>query len=615
MATLDVPVLVVGGGGCGLTASIFLSDHGVDHLLVERHAGTSTLPKAHYLNQRTMEIFRQHHVADSIYAVGAPLDHFGKVSWVTSLGTEPGTLYGRTLAEMDAFGGGSLTSIYLRDSPSIPSNYPLIRLEPLLRRHAEERAPGRILFNHELIGWTEDKHGVTAQIVDASSAERHTVRAQYVIAADGGKSVGARLGVTMEGPVDLMEMVTTHFSADLSPWWDDQCLMTWIIDPAGGNSYGTGALVQLGPTWGKHSEEWMLHFTFGPGNPGANDESAILPKMRELLKLPDFDPTMHKVSRWVLESVLADRYRVGRFFLAGDAVHRHPPATGIGLNTAIQDAHNLAWKLAAVVQGRADEELLNSYEAERRPVGRHNVDWAMFSALHHVVLDTAVGLPPGAPVAMRQAACEAYFADSPTGELRRRRAAEVAKGMRAEFQAHDLEIGFSYCSGAVVADGTPLPDRDPMGCEHQPTTRPGHRLPHAWINHAGQQLSTLDLTGSGQAFVLLTGTGGEAWGEAAEVTAKRLGVPLQVVQIGERSDFTDPTGAWTAVREIDDGGAVLVRPDNHVAFRSLGAATDPIDMLEAALVTVLGRGVVTTTSPSTTHIRGEQAIGALARDP
>ena len=140
---LEVAVLIVGGGGCGLTSSLILSDLGVDHLLIERHAGTSLLPKAHYLNQRTMEVFRQHGVADAIYAVGTPMAQMSKVRWRTSLGGT-GPLDGKTFYEIDAFGGGKVAPLYQRDSPCPSSNYPQVRLEPLLRAHAEKRAPGKL---------------------------------------------------------------------------------------------------------------------------------------------------------------------------------------------------------------------------------------------------------------------------------------------------------------------------------------------------------------------------------------------------------------------------------------------------------------------------------------
>jgi 2,4-dichlorophenol 6-monooxygenase len=599
MTDQQVPVLIIGGGGCGLSASLFLSNLGVDHLLVERHSGTSHLPKAHYLNQRTMEIFRQHDVADSIYQVSTPPAQMGKVRWRTSLGGV-GPLDARTFHTMDAFGGGETTERYLRDSACPSANYPQLRLEPLLRRHAEERGPGRLRFDHELLSLEQDEDGVTATIRDRSTGGSYTVRADYVIAADGGKTVGAQLGVSMHGPTGLLDMVSTHLSADLSEWADESCLITWFLNPDGAGSWGSGVVVPMGPTWGAHSEEWVAHFTFGPDDPARFDERAIVPRMRELLKLPELDVTVHKVSHWILEGVLADRYQVGRVFLAGDAAHRHPPTTGLGLNTAIQDAHNLAWKLAAVIHGQASPALLDSYQPERQAIGLRNVDWAMFTFLNHMVIDAGIGLLPGATPEANRAAFEAYFADTPMGATRRARAAEVIRTQRTEFQAHDLEIGFRYDAGALVPDGSEPPPSDPMGSEYHPTTRPGHRLPHAWLGRADarsadaplgadsddQRVSTHDLT-SRDGFALLTGPDGVAWVAAAAAASEKFGVPVRTVRVG--TDLTDPDGVWAAVREVSDAGAVLVRPDNHVAFRAPGAVDDPTGALTLALATVLGR--------------------------
>ncbi|MQA14893.1 MAG: aromatic ring hydroxylase [Pseudonocardiaceae bacterium] len=587
MADLDVPVLVVGGGGCGLSASIFLSDLGVDHLVVERHSDTSHLPKAHYLNQRTMEVFRQHGVADSVYQVATPMEQFGKVRWRTSLGGH-GALDARTFYEMDAFGGGALGDTYAADSPCLSSNYPQIRLEPLLRRHAEQRAPGRIRFGHELVELSQDADGMFAVVTNHDNGEELTIRADYVVGADGGKAVGSMLGVQLQGPTGLLDMVSTHLTADLSEYWDDSCLITWFVNPEGTGSWGSGAMVPMGPTWGKDSEEWVLHFTFGPEDPDRFDEDAIGPRIRELLKLPDLDLTIHRVSHWILEGVLADRYRVGRVFLAGDAAHRHPPTTGLGLNTAIQDAHNLAWKLAAVLDGRSGQALLDSYEPERQPIGMRNVDWAMFTFLNHLVIDAGMGLVPGQGPEAHAAAFQDFFAENPMGETRRARAAEVIETQRTEFQAHDLEIGFRYDAGALVPDGSEAPPRDPMGRVHHPTSRPGHRLPHAWLERDGARISTLDLTGRSARFALLAGPGGEAWTTAAEQLADTLGIALTAVRIGDGADCADPTGRWAQVRQIGDDGAVLVRPDNHVAWRSIGAAADPADILTRVFESVLG---------------------------
>ena len=585
---LEVPVLIVGGGSCGLTSSLLLSDFGIDHLLIERHASTSILPKAHYLNQRTMEVFRQHGVADAIYAVGTPTKHMSKVRWRTSLGGD-GPLDAKTFYEIDAFGGGKVAPIYAKDSPCPSSNYPQIRLEPLLREHAESRAPGKLRFHHELLSFTQDDGGVTASINDLDNHRTYTVRAQYMVGADGGKTVGPGLGVEMDGLKNIARIVSSHVTADLSPWWDDACLITWFINPDHGGTFGSGAMVPMGPTWGKHSEQWTIHFNFNPDDPEQIDEASVLPRLRALLKLPDVDMQVHKVSHWTLEGVLADRYQVGRVFLAGDAAHRHPPTTGLGLNTAVQDAHNLAWKLAAVVSGRADAKLLDSYAPERQAIGRRNVDWAMFTALNHGVLDAGMGFSPLHSEAVRAANFEMFFSDTPMGATRRARAAEVFETQRTEFQAHDLEIGFCYTQGALVDDGTPPPIPDPMGGNYQATTHPGHRLPHAWLTRDGQRLSTLDLNGRNGAWLLITGAAGAAWQAAAGAVAQGLGVKLVQAGIGAGQAYADEDGTWAGLREISEQGALLVRPDNHIGWRSHAAAPDASVALSAALRALLAR--------------------------
>ncbi len=587
MPALNVPILIVGGGGCGLTTSLLLSNLGIDHLLVERHVTTSHLPKAHYLNQRTMEIFRQHGLAEEIYAVGTPMPLMGKVRWCTTLGGQD-ALDARTFQTIDAFGGGELARTYLKDSPGPSSNYPQVRLEPLLRRHAEARAPGRVLFNHELRHFTQDTEGITATVIDNKRGKTLTVRSQFLVAADGGKTVGPQLGVQMQGPTNLGRILSSHVTADLSAWWDETCLITWFINPEGGGVFGSGAMVPMGPTWGRHSEEWVIHCSVAPDDPERYDEVAVIPRLRALLKLPTLEIKVHKVSDWALDAVLADRYQVGRVLLAGDAAHRHPPTTGLGLNTAIQDAHNLAWKLAAVIRGQADPALLATYEQERRPIGMRNVDWALFTATNHAVLDAGMGFPPLHSATVRRAHFELFFADTPMGATRRARAAEVMATQRTEFQAHDLEIGFAYAAGALLPDGSAPPARDPMGGRYVPTTRPGHRLPHAWLHHAGARQSTHDLVGQRGGFVLITGAAGESWRAAADAAARTLDISLDTVVIGT-AHTTDIGNEWAAVCGITPTGAVLVRPDNHVAWRCQADSPDPQGELLQALRAVLAR--------------------------
>ncbi len=585
MRAIEVPVLIVGGGGCGLSASNFLSDHGVDHLLVERHAGTSTVPKAHYLNQRTMEIFRQHGLDGPVVEQGASLEEFGALRWLTTIAGD-GPLDGRMIHEMDAFGGGALRERYEAAGPIVPVKLPQVRLEPILRRHAEERNPGRVLFGHNLVSFTDEGDRVVAEVRDVGTGEVTTVTARYLIAADGGRTVGAALGVEMQGRGGLLDVTTAYFSADLSPWWREGTLLTHFLNPYDPDL--SSNLIEMGPTWGRNCEEWVLHLP--PSDPAGLAKEAVVRRIREVLGLPDLDLTLHHVTNWTVEAVLAERYRVGRVLLAGDAAHRQPPTVGLGLNSGIQDAHHLAWKLAAVLTGRADESLLDTYEAERRPTARLNLEWAVSAATHHPMILEALGLGHRGPRERRQATFTAFFEPTPVGEAVRARAAEIFDTHRGGCQAHDLEIGFAYEEGAVLPDGSAPPRREPLRDVHHPTTRPGHVLPHAWLDRGGRRLSTHDLTGSETGFALITGPGGTPWCEAAAEVAEKFSIPILVARIGDGAEFADVDGRWATVRGISDSGALLVRPDNHVAWRSAEGCDDPAGVLANAVSRLLEPG-------------------------
>ncbi|TDU28250.1 2,4-dichlorophenol 6-monooxygenase [Panacagrimonas perspica] len=588
MKTIETPVLICGGGGAGLSLSIFLSAHGIDNLLVERHTTTSHLPKAHYYNQRTMEIFREHGIADTIYARGTPFENMGHIVWMTSLSGD-GPLDGKLLYKMDAFGGGKLEPIYDADSPTRSGNLPQMRLEPILREFAEKSPRAKVLFGHELMSFEQDDTGVTSVIKNLQSDEEFQVRSQYLCGADRGRTINPKLGIELQGPSNLVDMVSTHMTADLSKYiTDDSPLIRWFANPEGGSGWGSGVMVAMGPNkFDRHSEEWVFHFAFRPDDPDFNEDD-IVPRIRHLLRIPDLDIKVHKVSHWIVEAVLANKYRGGRCLILGDAAHRHPPTTGLGLNSGIQDAHNLAWKLAAVLKGQAGDGLLDSYEQERRPVAARNTRWALMTFMNHVVTDAGFGLIPGAPPELNAFQITTLLSDSDEGEWFRARADEVVGTQRMEFQAHDMELGFRYDGNAVVPDGTEPPPRGRMGDIYTPTTRPGHRLPHAWLEKGGNKLSTHDLCGRGR-FVLITGAKGDTWKAAAKAAAERYGVPVDVVSVGAPGQAEDRSNTWSKLRQVEEDGAILVRPDVHVGWRCARAPVDAATALSDALGRILSK--------------------------
>lgn len=573
MKTIEVPILIVGGGGCGLALSVFLADLGVNYHTIEKNSQTTDHPRAHILNTRTMEIMRQHGVADEIYRQGTPTSGMERISFRTSLGGE-GPLDRRLIGDLDGYGGGALKERYEKDSICRATNLPLMQLEPLLRDVAESRAPGQVHFHHELVEFSQDDQGASAIVLDHAGGEKYQVKAQFLIAADGGKTIGRALGAEMLGPRRLRRMVNTYFKADLSPWIDDDgVLIFYFINPDGKGQWAGGGLVKTGPNhWDRHSETWVFMRELSVDDPEEINEANVVARMRELLRLPDtFQPEVKKIGRWDVEGVVAQRYQFGRIFLAGDAAHRHPPVSALGLNTAIGDAHNLAWKLQRVLQKTSSADLLSSYESERQPVGARVAEWALHGFRMRSLIDQAIGLSPGQTEANKMA-FERLFSDTPGGHTAQAILAEAMKIQRIGPQAHDMEIGYAYEKGALVGDGSLPPPRDPMAGIYHPTTRPGARLPHAVLQRGGQSISTHDLIVPGQ-WVLLCSDA--LWKPVVMSMALRSGHALHCVTIADAGDCQDVNGTWAALRQVSETGAVLVRPDGHVAWRVDHVPSDP----------------------------------------
>jgi len=590
MEELDVPVLIVGGGGAGLTASMLLSGLGVRTLLVSARPSTSDLPKAHVLNQRTMEILRDAGVADVIYRRGTPLRQMQATAWYAGF-AGPHAHTGRRIGRMEAWGAGYSDVDWVGASPCPSTNLPQIRLEPILKEQAEKLAPGWcVRFGHELVDVTQDEAGVTATVRDVASRSEYRVRLRYLLACDAGRTVGPRLGVEMEGPRDLAQEISIHMTADLSRWSaDPDVLIRWIWLPDSGRLC---VLVPMGPErWGPDSEEWVFHLNYPGDDPRARDDATIEADMRAALGIGDHPMAIHKITRWSLEGVVASRLRVGRVFLLGDAAHRHPPTGGLGLTSAIQDAHNLCWKLAAVLAGHASDALLATYEPERKPVVARNVQRSVENAMNQVGMARALGIEAGVATARNWEGLDRFFGGRPQDEPFRREVMRAIASQSMEFREHNVEYGYTYESTAVIPDGSAPPDSvDPVRV-YRPSTRPGHPLPHAWLDSFdGQRVSTLDLVRPGR-FLLIAGEQGLDWTAAAREASDELGVPVDAVRIGHADgDLLDPRCHWLQRREITPEGAILVRPDRFVAWRSVGRAADPLSALKNALSRILQAG-------------------------
>jgi len=590
MTDLETPVLVVGGGGAGLTASMLLSGLGVPSLLVSALATTSVLPKAHVLNQRTMEILSDAGVADAIYARGTPRASMSHTGFYAGFAGWPEA--GRRMGLLEAWGGGGADLDWEAASPRPSTNLPQIRLEPIMRDRAEQLAPGMVRFGHELVSFDQDDDGVTSTIRERGTGAEYTVRSAYLFACDAGRKVGPQLGVEMVGARNLGNVVSIHLTADLSPWaTDPEVLIRWIWVP---HMASLATLVPMGPTrWGPDSEEWVFHMIYAFEDPRALEDAKVEADMREALGIGDHPVEIHLMTRWELMGVVASSLRVGRTFLLGDAAHRHPPTGGLGLTSATQDVHNLCWKVAAVLNGDASDALLDTYEPERRSSVQWNVDNSVESALNHLVIGGVLGLTdPALTPDERWAGISRLWSDNADDDTFRLQARQAIASQSMEFRKLNVEYGYSYESAAVVPDGTESePSPDPVRI-YRPSTRPGSPLPHAWLEAAdGGRVSTTDLVRPGR-FLLIAGEAGEPWIEAISELGAANGLSFDAVRIGHlEGDYLDPQCRWLTVRGFGPEGAILVRPDRFVAWRDLGSAADPRGELCVALEQVLCRAV------------------------
>jgi putative polyketide hydroxylase len=413
-------------------------------------------------------------------------------------------------------------------------------------RHAETLAPDGLRFNTELNKLSIETNVISGELCNRTTGEPIPFRAQYVIAADGAHSpVREMLGIGRTGDRDIYDSVNIHCRVDLRPWTKDRPAVLYYVDQP--DLRGTFLTINGTDRWG-----FLVHSLsiYGFTEENLTSERCVA-LVQKAVGVPDVPVNILGISFWKCSAMVSDTFRKGPIFLAGDAAHETTPSGGFGLNLGVQDAQNLAWKLGAVIRGEAGPTLLDTYEAERRPVAQE------------VVKATLLNMQ----------------------SLGRTEKQSEAKLPRSQYlNEQGLIFGARYESAAIVSDGSAGPAINDSVTEYVPSAVPGCRAPHVWLTRLGKPISTIDLFGS--RFVLLAGSKGTSWRDAA-VEQKRLSIDVYVIG----RDLIDSEGLWAKAYGLDDSGAVLVRPDGYVTWRIRSLPNCPKKSFAAVLDELLGSRV------------------------
>lgn len=554
-------VLIVGAGPTGLMASLLLEQQGVSTRLIERRPSPQRAPAAHAVNARTLEICRAAGVDMAQLAEQAADPAEARfVYWVTRLG-------GRVLARLPY---EQQDDDQLAVTPTPLRNLSQNRFEPLLV-DALERCTGRTPeWCVEWVSSTEDERGVRTLARELGSGREHEIRSRWVIAADGaGSPVRKSLGIDVIGPARLQSFIMIHLRAKMRGIAEvPPGLLFFVCDPrSGGGAFVVHDL----------DREAVFMLPYDPDTESAADYDPA--RCRAIvcaaLEDPRLDFEVETVSAWSMTAQVAERYRAGRIFLAGDAAHRFPPTGGLGLNSGVQDAHNLAWKLAAVARGWAPPRLLESYESERKPVARTNADQSLRNAMKLFQVIAALGITDASDESRKR--MEEILADDESAAKVR----AVIEDQAEHFDMPGLQLGFRYEEGALLREPSdrPPPLRvrrfAPSGC-------PGARLPHVWLGGRTGGESLLDRVPL-DAFLLVAGPEGGAWLDALDhiESPPAQGLLLTRERLPELEGWLEQAG-------IERSGVLLVRPDQHVAWRSPTLPETPAEALRRAFAAVLG---------------------------
>jgi 2-polyprenyl-6-methoxyphenol hydroxylase-like FAD-dependent oxidoreductase len=530
----DTPVLIAGGGPIGLALAADLGRRRIAALLVEQRENKLAPPKMLEVSVRTLEFCRQLGIAERVRNWGFPPDWALDSAFVTDMAG-----YEIARVRTPALGVRADSEF----SPERGRPCPQTWFDPILQDCARSYPHISIRHRVELESFVQDVDGVTATLRDQGSGRTETVRAAYLVGCDGfASTVRELLGIAVRGEPHIDWSMTVYVRMpDLLGHFDKEKAFRYVfVGPEGTWSF-------LSIVDGK--ELWRLQLVDLDEDRLKNADIAALMRRCMGREVPY---TVEHKDMWVRKRTVADRFMDGRVFLAGDAAHAHPPNGGLGMNTGIQDAFDLGWKLAATLQGWGGPVLLESYDHERRPASARAAE---VSSQNYRRLVAAGPRPE-------------ILEDTPQGEAARRAVGErLQQENEKSWHPVGVHLGYIYHpSPIVVPDGTPVPPDDTVG--YHAAAFPGARAPHVWLSDGR---STLDLFGEG--FVLLAFADRPT--AAIERAAQSRGVPLTVHRIEHRE-----------AAELYESALVLVRPDGHVAWRGDGEPADPLAMID----TVRGAG-------------------------
>ncbi len=574
---IETEVLVVGAGPAGATAALALSEYRIANICLTKYRSPSPTPRAHIFNQRAMEILRHFGLENEAVALEMPQALMAEQVFCTSLaGPEIGRLkawhnHPRLKAQHDLI------------SPCAIGDLPQDRLEPMLVSAAMKRGTN-LMFSTELERFEQDAQGVTAYARNLVTQEPLVIRAKYMIGADGSNSrVAEQLALPMVGKMGLGGSLGIIFRADLARFVAHRPgVMYWMVQPGRGmGGFPVGVLRAVEP-WDRWVGTWGFDPSTGPPSLSDAEATAIV---HRLVGDSSVAVEIEAISSWSINSMFATRLSAGRVLCVGDAIHRHTPMNGLGSNTSMQDSFNLAWKLALVLRGHAGPGLVATFEDERQPVAQFVVQRAFQSLGILPPLIAALGIDDDRSAGAIDEAIAGLAAPTSEGATRRAAVRHAVDAAVYGFSGLGAETNIVYRSTAVLADAPALSNDDP-DLEAIIATEPGRRLAHVWLTCDGVQVSTLDLCARG-GFTLFTGLAGAQWATAARTAGEALGVTIAARVVGPGARWEDPYGDFARRCLADETGALLVRPDQHVAWHASSMPQDPQHALQSTLRAIL----------------------------